>query len=341
MAKPTILPTTAATTPPRRSLLFRPQLDPVEIARRRRLRPTSQRMAIVRQLHDRQIAEVYGLSVDAMRALLPVFEQARRELTIDLAHWIETRPDGDVRWTAHSYRNALNQIDLTSRVIGARLAGTTIDAAGRAQIMALSHLREEVATFTQLFEGSTRLINLNVTAQIAQGRSFIIPRIRTSAARYTGMVREDLQQRLAVAILRGESLSTTVDRLQASGGPRGHVALRGVLGEPTAYVEDIPEGLFARYRSWAERVVRTETSSAYNAQLLDGMREARTEIYDLRKRWNADGSACAKICLPMDGEVVDIDQPFPSPIGPIDQAPAHPNCGCRSGPWRDEWSYPR
>jgi hypothetical protein len=276
-----------------------------------------------------------------MRSLLPMLGQSQRELEADLRHWIETRPDGDVRFTAHSYRNALSQIDVTARAVAMRLQGVTVGAAERAQILALTHLTDEVARYSNLFEGSTRRLSLNVAAQLATGRSFIVPRIETSAARYAGMVREDLRTRLSVSILRGEQLSRVVDRLQAHGGPRGMVALAGIAGTPNAVVEYIPEGLFARYRHWAERVVRTETQAAYNGQLLEGMHEASVEIPDLKKRWNADGGACDEICLPMDGQVVGLHESFSSARGPVDFAPAHPNCRCRSGPWRDAWNYPR
>lgn len=300
--------------------------------------PSRSALAQVEQLHARQIAQVEGLARDTMRSLEPVLAQAQHELARDLRHWIETRPGGDVRWTAHSYRNALSQITLIRSHLNERMDGALFGAMTGAQRLALRHLTEEVARLSQIFEGSTRAIALNATVQIATGRSFIIPRIRTSCARYAGNVATDIRQNLAVAILRGEPVTATVDRLRAHGGPRGIVALRGVLGDPGAVVEEIPEGLFARYRWWAARVVRTETVSAYNQQLVLGMHEAAERVPGLQKRWCADASACPKVCAPIDGQVRALNEPFDTELGPVDQAPAHPNCGCRTGAWKPEWS---
>jgi hypothetical protein len=319
-------------------MTFAAQLEPAEVDRRRRMRASTRARRQVREVIDRQVAEVDRLPERAMRSLLPVLTHAQAELARDLRRWTETRPDGDVRFTAHSYRNALAQIEVIRRRIDERMDEAMGRSCDRAQRLALDHLVDEVARYSELFEGATRRLSLNVTAQLATGRSYIIPRVRTSAARYAGQVGDDLQRNLAVGILRGESVSAMVDRLQRLGGPAGLVALRGVRGEPGAVLERIPEGLFARYRWWAERVVRTETQSAYNGQLLDGLHEARRQIPGLKKRWSADGKACDRICGPVDGQVQPLEAPFVTPRGLIEHAPAHPNCRCRSGAWKDDWN---
>lgn len=318
--------------------MFNEQIAPAEQARRRALRPSSSAIAEVDRLHTRQIEQVDRLSQEAMRALSPVLEQAKQELARDLRAWLETRPDGDVRFTPHSYRHALAQIALIQGRLDERMNGDLWGAARAAQALALRHLTEEVARFSELFEGSTTRISLDAVSLLATGRAFIIPRIRTSSARYAGQVGNDIRQNLAVGIIRGESLTDTINRLIAHGGPRGLVALRGVAGEPGSVVEDIPEGLFKRYRWWAERVVRTETQSAYNEQLMLGMHAAAEHVPGLKKRWCADAAACSLVCRPIDGQVRALSEPFDTERGPMDSAPAHPNCRCRTGAWKDEWS---
>ena len=120
------------------------------------------------------------------------------------------------------------------------------------------------------------------------------------------------------------------------GGPRGVVALRGVAGEPGAATEVIAEGLFARYRYWGERLARTETQAAYNAQLDLGMRQAQHTLPDLERRWDAslDLRVCP-LCGELHGTTAAIGGAFP---GGYTDAPAHPNCRCRVGAWRAEWS---
>ncbi len=323
----------------------RPQLAPEEQAARRRLRGGPRVRAEVDRTLREFSAEAARLPHDAMRALLPALKQAERELGQQLSNWIETRPDGELRWTAHSYRAALAQIMRVREQCERALQHALEVGSTHAQHLALGHLTREIARFSRLF-GMPREVSLDVAAQIATGRSYLIPRIRTSAARYgqsieggrpIGTHADGLRQRLTVDILKGAPLSETIDQLVRQGGPRGLVALRGVAGEEGAIVELIPEGLFARYRFWAERIVRTETLGAYNAQLLDGMHEAREQVPGIEKRWDADGSACAHVCGPLDGQVLPLETPFETALGPLDHPPAHPNCGCRGGAWHKDW----
>jgi len=108
-----------------------------------------------------------------------------------------------------------------------------------------------------------------------------------------------------------------------------------VKGEPGAVVETITEGLFRRYRYWAERIARTETTAAYAHQAHAAQWEARKHVPDLQRRWDAsvDGRNCME-CRRLDGQVVDFGERFSN--GSTD-APAHPNCRCRVGAWRRGW----
>jgi SPP1 gp7 family putative phage head morphogenesis protein len=270
---------------------------------------------------------------------MPALQQAERETAAGLREWLRTVPNGDLRYTAQQRRNTLLHLRGAFRAI-ARLQ-PTMEAALRKLIngaghLSAHHLQHEVARFSQVFEGTSRALPLNVARIIVQGERTLIPRIRTSAARYAGNVGQDIHRELAVGVLRGETVTDLTNRLVRHGGPRGLVALRGVAGEPGAVTEHIAEGLFTRYRYWATRIVRTETQNAYNEQLDEGFQQARESIPDLERRWDAsiDGRVC-QMCAGLNGVVVPIGQPFPDGI---DGAPAHPNCRCRVGAWRADWT---
>jgi SPP1 gp7 family putative phage head morphogenesis protein len=171
---------------------------------------------------------------------------------------------------------------------------------------------------------------------IALGDKFYLQQHRTSAARYAGDVGNDIKRELAKGMLLGESVHEMTDRLVRIGGPKGSVAVRGVEGEPGAVTEYIAEGLFRRYRWWAERIVRDQVAACYTFQSLAGYLQAREMLPDLQKRWDAsiDLRTCDE-CAKLDGVVVPIDELFP---GGIDGAPAHSCCRCRTGAWRAHWS---
>lgn len=319
---------------------------PVEIAppgMRALKRATKAQIRDVARAVERHQAQLSQLSRDELHALAPIFAQAERELEAQLKKWIEETPDGELRWTAQSYRAALLQIKQTAGDLEEALHGSLDRSTKRAQRLAIDHLKEEVARFSAVFEGTPRIINVKAAAEIATARAFIIPKIKSSAARYAWGrgrvgVAKDIQNRLAVDILKGETVSHTVDRLVEHGGPRGAVALQGVLGEENAIVEVIPEGLFRRYRWWAERIVRTETTSAYGAQAQTSMQAAAREIPDLKRQWFADATACVHICQPMAGQIVGLNEPFITGLGDeVMYGGAHPCCGCVQLPYRADW----
>lgn len=307
--------------------------------------PARASLNLVRSLIEQHQAELARLTRDEIVALAPVFAQIERELGQKLREWSETTLDGDLRWTAQAYREAKLQARYIGKQLQRALEGRLIAGGEAAQRLALSHLAREVATFAGVFGGAPLALNLDAVRLIATGKSYLLPRYRTSAARY-GADREpvgvahDIRQRLAVDIGKGLSVFETVTRLQEEGGLRGLVALRGVIGEAGTMVQSIPEGLFRRYRYWAERVVRTELISTYNAQLNAALEETAEIVPSIKRRWFAAAGACQKICSPMDGVTVNIGEQFTLPTGEQRPGPpGHPNCkSCRVGPWRDDWN---
>lgn len=275
-----------------------------------------------------------------VRALRPILSAAQAELARDLAAWLQRHArDGEQRFTAQRYRVALLQLGTAMRALEARvpadLQGVLRRAGHVAGDAALLHLAEEVTAFAAVFGQSVRPLQLRQAAVVARGDKMLAPRHRTSAARYGGMLVDDLRRQLALGVVRGETLAELTARLVRHGGPRGLVALRGVVGEPGAIAEHIAEGLFARYRPWAARIVRTETLNAYNVHHLNGLEEANAEDPGYQKRWDAslDRRMC-KVCGGLDAKVVELDAKFP---GGHVHPPAHPNCRCALTPWRKEW----
>lgn len=302
-----------------------------------RHKPTKAQLAQVEHELAATSHAVAALPYGVIQDLAPVLAQAERETVAGLRAWLQTVPNGNVRYTAQQRRNTLLHLrrafEAIERMHPALLA--SLQRVGRlAGEMSVRNLTNEVARFSTMFEGSTTRIQLNLGRILAQGERTLIPRYDSSARRYAGNVRRDIERELAVGVIRGETVFELTNRLQRMGGPRGNVAL---VDTPRAVVtENIPEGLFTRYRYWASRVARTEVINAYNEQLDEGLHEARHFIPDIRRRWDASAdSRLCDICAGLAGEVRKLDEPF---ADGIDNAPAHSNCRCRCGAWRDDWS---
>ncbi len=295
----------------------------------------------------RQVAQDVATLEDAtILRLLPALRDARDEVAKGLASWL-AKKDGAAKFTPQQYRAALVSLDAAFDKI-AELKPAMYEALnyarGESAALSSSHVAEELAKFGQIFGESIRPTQIRTAAILSRTNALIIPRIRTSSRRYAGAVREDIRHALSVGLARGETYHQLTNRLVSLGGPKGLVALRGVAGEPGAHVEDIAEGLFTRYRHWADRVVRTEVGEAYNLDKAETINLVNEDLDDDEEpflyRWDsaADSRRCP-ICADLDSRVAIPGQPFivdGVAAGRL-YPPAHPNCRCALVPWHVSW----
>lgn len=305
--------------------------------------PTAAQRAGVRRAAAQAAAQLAALDDQALRAVLPALVDARAELRHGLLEWLKNAPDGNERFTAQRMRVALANLEGARTVIRERLGIDMYDAiegfgaeAGR---LSIQNLEFEVARFSAVFGQSVRPTQLQTAAILAKGDKLLIPRYRTSAARYAGNVLQDIRHQFAVGVARGETFEQLTNRLRRLGGPRGRVALRGKIGDPGAIVEDISEGLFRRYRHWSERLVRTEMINAYSVQHIRGIEALNADLDDdeepYLKRLDAtlDARTCP-ICRRLDGATAPVNGTFP---GGYYQSPIHPMCRCAVTAWHPSW----
>ncbi len=303
--------------------------------------PSRRQLAEVRALIEHTSTRLAAMPESAMAQLGPVLAQAQREVARDLRRWLARVPNGDLRFTTQQYRALLLQLGGAFRTItdiAPELERELRTTSRRMGQRALEDMAHEYARMLDVFGGPRHgpgRLDLDAARIMTSGERYLVPRFRTSSARYVGQVRSDIQRELAVGVLRGESITALTDPLVRLGGPRGLVALRGVAGEPGAETEVIAEGLFRRYRYWAHRLVRTELQSATNGLLDEGIRELRARDAAVVRRWDAsiDGRVCP-ICRELHNTTAPVNGTFP---GGYDGAPAHPNCRCRVGAWRRGW----
>jgi len=288
----------------------------------------------VKALVQRQQAELDKYTTEQLRVLLPALRKAEADCAALLRQVVEQDGAGELRWSAQRYRVAVAQLRAITHEISRQLYGRLDEGVEGAQVRSIADIQEQMARFSVAFEGSLRTIPLDVAAIVAKGDRMMIPRIRSSAARYRGAVFEDIRERLAADILSGASIRETAERLAQSGGPKGFIALQGVAGDPNAVLEFIPEGLFQRYRFWATRIVRTELVAGYNQAAVDSIEELAADVPDLGRIWIADTKACID-CRRLDGKTAKGNDTFPNGAK---CPPAHPLCRCSCGAWRPGWN---
>jgi hypothetical protein len=256
-----------------------------------RKRATESQVAAVRRLVREQVATVEKLEPQAMVPTLRVLAAARREMQHELAHWVGTVKDPTERFGPHQLRVLLRQLEGTIEALGANFERfvanrpTKATAAERALLdtlkkgthstghLAVKNLEAEITKLGHMFGESIVAPNISAASVVSRGERLLLKRSESSAARYATNIAADLRFQLGVGVARNETFEQLTQRLRRLGGPRGPVAVRGIFGTPSAIIEDIPEGLFVRYRHFAERIVRTELMHEYNIQHIEGIRE--------------------------------------------------------------------
>lgn len=275
------------------------------------------------------LKEVEGLPNPVLRLLMPVLDEAERELSVALEVWLR-REDGAARFTARKYRELLLQTRAMQRTIR-KLEPVTERALRRgaraASILAASHLKTQAAQMAKLLGVSVIRMPVTQVAHFAEGSRVLMRRYKTSARRYAGQVGKDVRRQLAVGMARGESVSELTTRMM-------RVAPRMASGTPDA--ARMARGLFRGARADAERLVRTEVMHAYNQSGAVGIREAHQLDKGIQRKWDAslDGRICLT-CRVLDDEVADVGKPFKE--GGLMYPPAHPNCRCVCVAWHSTW----
>lgn len=284
--------------------------------------------------------------------------EARKELRADLLRWMSRIDDPTERFTAYQMQVMLRSIEGSLDALGIRLkdmteagrhpTATMLDRAlleglhkGDKAVapLAIKNLEHEIVRLGHVFGEKLVGPQIDQAAALARGNKLLYRRFDTSARRYAGKIGEDLRFQLSVGVARGETFEQLVQRLRRLAGPTGPVAVRGVLDHPNAIVEDIPEGLFSRYESWARRLVRTEMMNAYNDHhragitVLNEDRPKGAEEWVRRSDAAGDARVCS-LCRYLDGKIAKVGGTFP---GGEPGPPYHPCCRCVELAWLMSW----
>jgi SPP1 gp7 family putative phage head morphogenesis protein len=254
-----------------------------------------------------------------------VFEMYRLTRA-DLVDRLAAIPDQQ-SFTAMHFQTALFQIEAGINEMQQRFYAQLGANLPTMAEMSHRHMGEQLKQASKNFGELLRPIPIDVAKVTIAGKSLLLPQFERSVQRYGTQLIGDMQQRMAVSLLGREFGFRAKERLF-----RDYLK---PLGTVKAGTRDVPVTAY-----WAERIVRTETVSAYNTLFQEHLAEAKLGEPTMQKRWSAVGDRRTSwICKEMDGKVAEVEQPFHLPTGrDVMSPPAHPNCRSTTMAWMPQWN---
>jgi len=314
---------------------------------RRALQAAESTVRVMREQAERVVACEDPTGRAAAQRLQRLLADADRLLGERLQRVMVASGGRDVRFSAAQASMYREQVRLTSEYVRARLAGLTDEQARAAIAASLGHTVDSIARLEETFTGIAQPLRLRqalVFDNVARGvHSSLLRQHLTSVDRYGVAMIGEIEQTMATGMVAGFTQWDMVNALTGHAGPRGTVSMsaRVVNGRVERLAEEeIPEGLFTRYRSWAWRIVRTETSHAYNEARLAGLIEMRAEMPDLGKKILATfDQRTAYDSIVVHGQIRPLDGYFTDGLGrQYQRPPGRPNDREVLIPWRSRWS---
>ena len=309
--------------------------------------PASQARSQAQAIIDTNRERVEALNDSARRELTRVLVRAQAQIAEQLGAEVARRGDGT--WTAQDAESTLVLVQQALGGIAPRFRGLLADNADRCRARGvkdtaglLSHF-ERRAGGGQVEGGVIRPLAIREALAL---RHPLLERHATSVDRYgahmIGVIRRELQ----AGIIRGATFGEMTDRLVGKRGPRGVVSMAARVSASGQVVrtseERIGEGLFVRYRGWAERIVRTEGMYAYATGVDEEIVAQRARFPDLqRKLIETFDRRTAQDSYAAHGQVRAPGEFFRDGKGrEYERPPGRPNDRAVLIPWREAWAEP-
>lgn len=283
------------------------------------------------------------LTPKATRKMKKLYDEAQGSLVKKLASSV--RAGKGATFAAHQQRIVIAQLRQGQAIIAKRMVKDFTPLSVEAQEMSLRGLVTDVAKLSKYYTGAEVVLSVDAAAVFAgvmDDVSTSLLRVHESSmARYGVRIVEKVENRMALAMLQGESSSDVID--------------------------DIAETIDGEW--WqGERIVRSEMSRARNRAHAAGVEEDSKEIPELMLQWDEHcdetgeplDDRVAVDSIAMHGQVSKVPAlfympataPFPDAkgnttvpkslvdAGPWDEAPCRPNGREILVGWMQEWGIP-
>ena len=279
----------------------------------------------------------------ATRELLKMLKQSDARIARKLA---KMATGGDLPFTVTQAHVMRSQMRVVIHYTEARLLGLTETQAMyavRGGVKSTAALLEHLEMAFTGIRTPLRIRQAAAMNRIINGtRASLLAQHETSVARYGKAMVQAMERRIRNGILDGKTTHEVVDSIVKLKGPKGTVSMASFIADGKLVSlsdEHIKEGLFVRYRSWAERIVRTETANAYEEANMWSLYEARGQLPDLKKKILAVfDNRTADDSKAVHGQVRDLEGYFQDGAGrSYQRPPGRPNDRETMIPWRAGW----
>lgn len=298
---------------------------------------------------DRAITLTTPAGRAATRRMIDDLEAADRLLGNRLL--AEARRQGGslgVRFTGAQALAYQRQIRLAIGYAQGRLLGLTNEQAQAAVALSMQDSISLLEGLERAYTGVATPLRMreaqNMDAISRGAGASLLRRNAASVDRYGTMMISEFERDIRVGMLAGLSQYEMIASLTGRRGPSGpDVSLRAVVvgGQVRRVLtENIPEGLFVRYRYFAERIVRTEVANAYNDARLGALFSARANDFpDMGKKILAHfDQRTAWDSVAVHGQVRRLEEYFQDGAGRVYlRPPGRPNDRETVIPWREHW----
>lgn len=262
----------------------------------------------------RHSAELQQLESGQADEFLRLLEALRETLTARI-----TRTGKDTALDAFRLREIIGETQAGILTLQKKAIGQYDAAAESSVDLAIVHIGDELDRLSVAFDARPLDISIDAAKALADpGQLLLANHFETSVARYGGELLNAVRQRLFIALRTGDPVNNVVRDIASERGPLGIVG-----------------------RANGERLVRTETSSAYGAAQHSGLVQAAKQVPALKKVWLHVSSYRCETCMLLHGTTRPLDGTWTIVQGnktrKIAHAPAHPNCGCRVSAMKPSW----
>lgn len=290
--------------------------------------PTADVSAVLRRNRKAALDLVGGTG---RRELLKLLRRAQKDVErrMFLADRAGADPDA---FTQERMRVALRQIRAVTHDLTRGLGKVVRGAGGRAAEDAADHVVEHLAAAEEKFRGLVRPMALDEAAILDAGsRGADASILRRLLSDPDHPARAGILERYGTEVVGSFEDEMRVGLVSDKPWPE----VRESLVDQSPFLMKAPA-------HWAERILRTETSNAYNASALGSMKEANDQVGgDMVKILAATfDDRTAADSYAVHGQIRRLDEPFDTWQGPVMNPPARPNDREVVVPHRIGWPIP-
>lgn len=298
-----------------------------------------------------QADRIVSLEDPAGKAAQAELLELLREADVNLAHRltkITPKRDGSMRFSAAQAIAYRAQIGIVIEHVKAGTSGVAVGVGNEAIQKSAKAGAKLLAELEQEFKGVS--ISPSILASMQQShvlrgpKAALVTRVATSVDRYGLQMGQQFSRIMQVGLLSGASNDQMVASLVGHGGPKGTVSMAAREVAPGVVErlreEEIPEGLFVRYRYWPERIVRTETAYAYSSTRFESLVQMQKDGLDVKKKIVATfDNRTAPDSVFVHGQVRELPDVFTDGAGRnYVHPPGRPNDRETIIPWFDDWA---